>query len=736
MKHCILFILAGMPAFGQGIVIAPTNPAVQAAGAAGDVNNNGTVNLDDLVLFASNWLKQNFLVKNYVFPKDETGYDLWLRYPAIEDEALLSHYKQSVRDIVCQGENETLRAARDELSRGLDAMLKQETAISTALTQSGSIVIGTSQTSSLIAGLGWGIELNQCGPEGYIVRSAAIDGKNVTVVASSGNTGVLYGTFHLLRLVQTHTRLEGLNIVQKPRIQRRILNHWDGLKGTGKAIYSGPPIWKWNELPGKISPRYADYGRANASIGINGTVVNSLGADPVILTAAYIAKVAAIAEALRPYGITVYLSANFAAPMSLGKLATADPLDPAVRQWWTDKADEIWAAIPDFGGFLVKADSEGMPGPWQYGRTHADGANMLAAAVAPHGGIVMWRAFVYGSALDEPDRIKQAYAQFKPLDGQFADNVLLQVKNGPLDFQPREPVMPLYGAMPHTPLMMEFEVRQEYLGASIHLVYLAPMWEEVLKFDTRCGGPGMTVGRIVDGSAEGHTLSGIAGVANIGSDIDWCGHHFLQADWYCFGRQAWDHTLTSEQIAEEWTRQTFGNDPQVVDTTVSMMMGSHEACVNYMTPLGLHVLCGSDHYNPAPQKRMSYHKADVAGLGYDRTMGGSDGVRQYCQPYRSEWNDVQQIPEKYLCWFHHVPWDQPMRSGRTFWNELCYRYRSGAEYVEQMRADWLTLEGKIDAVRWADVLANLDAQVAHSQLWRDTCLQYFQLYSQRPIPAE
>ena len=700
---------------------------------AGDLNADCKVDMDDLLLLETDWLEQNFLLDNYL-DKDESGYDLWLRYPAVENQSLLYDYKQNIQEIIVQNDSDTLTIVQDELKRGLDSMLKQDTALASTIHQDGAVIVGTPETSAFISNLDWISELSRNGPEGYVIRSTLIDGRKATVIASAGKTGALYGAFHFLRLIQMNAGIGALDITEKPLIKLRLLNHWDGLKGTSKAIYSGPPIWKWDELPGTLSPRYIDYARANASIGINGTVVNSLGADPKILTAAYIEKVAALAAVFRPYGIRVYLSANFAAPMLLGGLETSDPLDPYVRQWWVEKADEIYRSIPDFGGFLVKADSEGMPGPAQYGRNHAEGANMLAEALAPHGGIVMWRAFVYGSEHQDPDRVKQAYDQFIPLDGKFNENVFLQVKNGPLDFQPREPVMPIFGAMPNTPLMMEFEIRQEYLGASIHLVYLAPMWEEVLKFDTHAAGQGSTVGRIIDGSLYGSGKSAIAGVANIGSDANWCGHHFAQSDWYCFGRQAWNHTLDSVSIAEEWTRMTFTNEPSAVGTIVAMMTGSHEACVNYMTPLGLHVLCSSDHYNPAPQGRKSYHKADTTGLGYDRTSGGSNAVGQYCEPIRSAWNNLSETPEIYLCWFHHVPWDYRMQSGRTFWEELCYRYKSGAAYVDEMLSNWKSLEWAIDPKRYDDVLKKLDAQKIHSEKWRDACIQYFQSYSQRPIP--
>lgn len=486
--------------------------------------------------------------------------------------------------------------------------------------------------------------------------------------------------------------------------------------------------------------RYVDYARANASLGINGTVLNNVNAKADSLTAPYIAKAAAVADVLRPYGIKVYLSARFSAPIEIGGLKTADPLDPAVRAFWKAKADEIYGAIPDFGGFLVKANSEGQPGPQDYGRSHADGANMLAEAVAPHGGVVMWRAFVYSHEQPE-DRIKQAYSEFVPLDGQFRDNVIVQVKNGPLDFQPREPFHPLFGATPQTPLMMEFQITKEYLGFATHLVYQGPLYEETLRADTWRKGPGTTVAKVVDGSAFGHALTGMAGVANVGSDRNWSGSQFDQANWYAFGRLAWNPERSSRAIAEEWARQTFSNDPAFVRPVVDMMIASRETVVDYMTPLGLHHIMGrSHHYGPGPWvaggeradwTSVYYHRASPQGIGFDRMATGSNAVAQYAP----EAGRALAADEKNLLWFHRAPWDHKVNSGRTLWDELVVRYTDGVRQVSEMRKVWAAMQPYVDAERHAEVAAYLAVQEREAQWWRDACIAYFQQFSKRPLPA-
>jgi alpha-glucuronidase len=524
-------------------------------------------------------------------------------------------------------------------------------------------------------------------------------------------------------------------------MDRRLLNHWDNLDGSIERGYAGTSLWKWNELPARIDPRVEDYGRANASLGINGVVLNNVNANPSILTAEYLQKCAALARALRPYGIRVYLSVNFAAPQIIGGLKTADPLDAGVARWWRDKASEIYGHIPDFGGFLVKANSEGQPGPQDYGRTHAEGANVLADAVAPHGGIVLWRAFVYSADVD-PDRIKRAYLEFVPLDGRFRDNVIVQVKNGPLDFQPREPFSPLFGATPRTPLMAELQITQEYLGHSVHLVYLAPMWKEVLDADTYAAGPGSFVKKVIDGTLHGHRLNGIAGVANTGSDANWTGHDFAQANWYAFGRLAWNSDLGADEIADEWIAMTWGHSAPVRSTIKSLMLESHETYVDYTMPLGLHHLIGGDHYAPMPENpdprradwsAIYYHRADTTGIGFDRTRKGSAAVDQYRSPLREQFNDPTTCPEKFLLWFHRLPWDYRLVSGRTLWDELVRRYHAGAEGARTMVSRWEALRGQVDDERYRAVLAKLQHQAEDAAAWRDKCLKYFQQFSQRSV---
>jgi len=673
----------------------------------------------------------------------ETGYDLWLRYVPVKDAARRAAYQRAAAAVVVQGTSPTAQAVRAELVKGLTGLLGAPVLSRDAVQADGALVAGTPATSPLVAGLGWSKPLAEAGREGFLIRSTRIRGRPATVIASEGEAGMLYGAFHFLRLIQTSQDVARLDVVQRPRIELRMLDHWDNLDGTIERGYAGPSLWKWAELPGRIDPRVEDYARANASLGINGTVLNSVNANPESLSAAYLEKAAALARALRPYGIRVYLSANFAAPKLLGRLATADPLDPAVARWWKDKADEIYRLIPDFGGFLVKANSEGQPGPQDYHRTHADGANVLADAVRPHGGVVMWRAFVYDASVD-PDRVKRAYLEFVPLDGRFRDNVFVQVKNGPLDFQPREPFHPMFGAMPGTPLMAELQITQEYLGQSNHLVYLAPMWKEFLDADTYARGAGTPVARIVDGTVEGHRRTGIAGVANTGSDANWCGHDFAQANWYAFGRLAWDPGLGAETIAEEWIRMTWGSTPDVVATIRGMMLGSRETFVSYTMPLGLHHLIGGNHYAPMPENTdprradwsaTYYHHADASGIGFDRTSHGSNAVGQYRSPLREEWADPLRCPENLLLWFHRLPWDHPLASGGTLWEGLVRHYRRGAREARALGERWASLRGQVDDERFAAVSAKLERQSADAAAWSEKCLRYFQGFSGRPLEA-
>jgi alpha-glucuronidase len=517
-----------------------------------------------------------------------------------------------------------------------------------------------------------------------------------------------------------------------------VLAHWDNIDRSIERGYAGPSLWNWDDLPKSIATRYHDYARACASIGINGAVLNNVGAQAESLTAEYLVKTAALADVFRPYGIRVYLSPVFSAPAQLDGLATSDPRDPAVTEWWKSKVDEIYRLIPDFGGFQVKANSEGQPGPQDYGATHDDGANVLAEALESHGGIVLWRAFVYDMTIDA-DRARCAYKEFVPLDGQFRPNVFVQAKNGPIDFQPREPFHPLFGAMVQTPLALELQITQEYLGQSTHLVYLAGMWREILDSDTYAKGPGSTVARVVDGSLYDHTSSSIVGVANTGSDRNWCGHHFAQANWYAFGRLAWDYSLSAEAIADEWVRMTWSNDPLVLDAIKPMMLGSWEACINYMTPLGLHhMMQEGHHYGPDPAfngaervdwNNVYYHRADTEGLGFDRSSTGSDAVSQYHNPLREQLDDVDTCPEKFLLWFHHVPWDHRLRSGRTLWEELQSRYDTGVAFVEKMRSTWQSLQDRIDPQRHEHVSKRLKEQQENALLWREVCINYFRRFA-------
>lgn len=591
--------------------------------------------------------------------------------------------------------------------------------------------------------------------EGYnIYARPAQQGDNIqyeATITASNPIGLLYGAYELIRLQNTDAYNTGsgnqqnfskaIDETRKPQVGLRILNHWDNLDGSIERGYAGKSIFKWEEIKlgkngkgGSISKNLHDrlitYARANASLGINGSVLNNVNASPKMMTAEYINKVKVIANILRPYGIRVYLSINFASPMALGYTKTADPLNKKVQQWWKKKAKEIYATIPDFGGFLVKANSEGQPGPGDYHRTHADGANMLADAVKPYGGIIMWRSFVYGANHKGEDRVKQAVSEFKGMDGKFRDNVILQSKNGPLDFQPREPYAPIFDNIKQTPQIAELQITQEYLGQSKHLTYLAPMWKEFFGF------------------VNPDRLVGISGVANIGDDANWCGHPFSQANWYAFGRLAWNPSLTAEEIAHEWLVQTYENqDERFTKPVEMMMMTSREACVNYMMPLGLHHIFKFDHhYGPEPDGFIAsyplqwcpvyYHKADAQGIGFDRSSKGTDAVGQYPEPYRSLYDNIETCPEEYLLWFHHVPWTYKMKSGSTLWQELCMKYNMGVAMVEVYRDFWHTSAKqymKGHEQEWQHTDSLLNVQLENAKEWRNTCLKYFQTFSKMKI---
>lgn len=681
----------------------------------------------------------------FFITKGENGYDLWLRYKPVTNKTLLSSYRENITCIMAGGASATMKIVKEELYTGLSGLLQTEIDTNTSIPCNGAIIAGTPHSSLLIRQAGVTASLKDAGEEGFVIISKTINNKQCILISGNTEQGVLYGAFHFLRLLQTAQSIRQLHIVSSPRIRLRMLDHWDNPDRTVERGYAGFSIWNWHTLPSYIDQRYIDYARVNASIGINGVVVTNVNANAIILTPAYLEKVKALADVFRPYGIKVYLTARFSAPIEIGGLKTADPLDENVQQWWKEKAKEIYTYIPDFGGFLVKANSEGQPGPQDYKRTHADGANMLAAAVAPYKGIVIWRAFVY-SHENPVDRHMQAYNDFVPLDGQFSANVMVQVKNGAIDFMPREPFHPLFGAMPKTPLMMEFQVTQEYLGQGTSLVFLAPLFKETLESDTYSKGKGSTVAKITDGSLEKHSLSGMAGVANIGNDINWCGHPFAQANWYALGRLAWDHTISSEQIADEWLRMTFSNDAGFLKSATALMMESRDIIVQYSNPLGLHHIMGTGHhYGPAPwvndQRRpewnpVYYHKADSSGIGFDRTATGSNALSQYQPDARKQWENISSCDEKYLLWFHHVPWNFTVKSGRTLWEELCYQYYKGAERAGKMQDTWKGLQPYVDKQRFNQVSMLLQIQQEEATWWRDACLLYFQTINKMPIPAQ
>lgn len=674
----------------------------------------------------------------------ESGYRLWLRYDKVKDPSLLEHYQGMVKQLVFPGKSAVLNSARAELQLGIKGLLGQELNAAASPTASGALIVGTPASAKVIASLPLASSLKKLGEEGFLIQSVLVKGKRATVIAANSDVGVLYGVFNYLQLMQTAKPLNNLNITSVPKIQLRMLNHWDNLDRSVERGYAGLSLWDWKTLPDVSTPRYRDYARANASLGINGTALTNVNANAKILTKEYLLKAAALADVFRSYGIKVYLTARFSAPIEIGGLKTADPLDPAVQQWWKDKTTEVYKYIPDFGGFLVKANSEGQPGPQNYGRNHADGANMLADAVAPHGGIVMWRAFVYDNKVPE-DRAKQAYSEFRPLDGTFRKNVIVQVKNGPIDFQPREPFSPLFGAMPKTPQMMEFQITMEYLGQSTHLTYLGTYFKEVLDADTYAKGKGSTVARIVDGSLHKHTISAMAGVANIGLDSNWCGNIFNQANWYVYGRLAWDHDLKADEIAEEWLKMTFTNDTAFVSPVKEVMMASRENVVNYMTPLGLHhIMSEGTHYGPGPWVNGAerpdwnstyYHRADSAGVGFDRTSKGTNAVAQYFPPVRDMFEHVEKTPEEYLLWFHHLPWTYKLKSGNTLWNEMVDRYYFGVSAVQLTKHTWAALEGHVDPQRFQATTALLNRQEQEAKWYRDGCVLYFQTFSKLPIPS-
>jgi alpha-glucuronidase len=689
---------------------------------------------------------------------DEDGYRLWLRYPPIADPDRLAQARAVCASIYMPAPTPTLTAARDELARGLRGLLGEDARFCDDAADA-TLIVGTPagalglrnddiDAGSPLFALSW------MAPGGLVVDSVTVGARRARVIVATEEVAVLYGVFHFLRHLQTEKPLDAFKGRPGPRFGLRMLDHWDNLDGSIERGYAGRSIWRWDELPEIVSPRYRDYARANASIGINAVALNNVNASAQILTAAYLRKVAAIADVFRPWGIRVFLSARFSAPIEIGGLATADPLDAGVADWWRAKADEIFALIPDFGGFLVKANSEGQPGPQDYGRTHADGANVLADALAGRrNAVVIWRAFVYKADVAE-DRAKQAYSELAPLDGLFRPNVRLQIKNGPIDFQPREPFHPLFAAITTSTSMLELQITQEYLGQGTHLAYLAPLFKEVLDADTFALGPGWPVARLADGSlgadSRGTLFGGIAAVANVGDDRNWCGHPFAQANWYAFGRLAWDDSLSADEIADEWLRMTFAPnvDERFVAPVKEMMLSSREAVVDYMTPLGLHhIMAEGHHHGPGPWvdakdagradwTSVYYHRADADGIGFDRTATGSDAVSLYRSPLREQFADPATCPESLLLWFHHLSWDHRVpSSGRTLWDELCHRYDRGVDAVRRMQAIWDAVAPFVDGARHGHVRRLLAIQEREARWWRNACLLHFQTFSRRPLPA-
>jgi alpha-glucuronidase len=673
--------------------------------------------------------------------KAEDGYRLWLRYRPL-DADLQDVYAPFLNGIHVPQQTATMKAAIGELKRAAEDLtgLSPGMCSLSEVEHYGGIIAGTWEERAVRKEFTKN-ERAQASNQGFLIKSNG----NRICIGGKTDKGVLYGVFHLLRLIQTGQCINNLNVVENPAYDLRILNHWDNPDRSVERGYAGLSLWEWEQLPDSVSTRYHDYARACASLGINATVLNNVNADACFLTPGYLRKIAVLADVFRPYNLKVFLSVNFSSPEILGGLPTSDPLDPEVNRWWKEKVREIYKYIPDFGGFLVKANSEGRSGPLDFDRTHADGANMLARAVEPYGGLVMWRAFVYSPGSD--DRAKQAYEEFMPLDGTFLPNVLIQVKNGPVDFQPREPFNPLFGAMRKTPLMIEFQITQEYLGWSKQVAYLAPLYKEVLSADTYALGLGTTVAKATDGSLFAHPVSAIAGVANTGTDRNWTGHHLAQANWYAFGRLAWDHELTSEEILREWVAMTFTADKRFMEPLESIMMGSREAIVNYMMPLGLHHLFYTGHhYGPEPWANDPfsrpdwqppyYHKADAQGLGFDRSRTGSNAASQYFEPLAGQYDNMLTCPENLLLWFHHVPWDHRLKNGNTLWEELCRLYTMGVDQARGFQRTWDSLEPYVDPGRFLDIQRRLKIQARDAQWWRDACLLYFQTFSRQPIPLE
>ncbi|MEV6129019.1 alpha-glucuronidase family glycosyl hydrolase [Streptomyces violaceusniger] len=658
----------------------------------------------------------------------EDGYDLWLRYRRVEDPGQLGRYRAELGTLVWQGDGPLQRSAVEELVRGLTGLLGTRVAPRTSAPLHAALVVGTPTSSPLIRELVPAADLAELGDEGYVVRRVTRRGRDFTVVAAHADRGVLYGAFHLLRLVQTRRPLEHVDLTERPAAPLRMADHWDNDDGSIERGYAGRSFFDWEKLP-QLDTRYTDYARVLASLGINGAVINNVNTPADYLAEPFLTKLAALAGVLRRYGVALYVTANFAAPIDLGGLNTADPFDPGVRGWWTKKAEEIYGKIEDFGGFLVKANSEGRPGPLDYGRTHADGANLLAGALRPYGGIVMWRAFVHDT--DEKwDR--QAYADFTPLDGKFADNAVVQIKNGPIDFQVREPAHPLFGSLPHTNSMIELQVTQEYTGHATHLCYLVPQWREVLDFDTLKAGEGSTVARVVTGRVHSYTHFGFAGVMNFGDARNWTGSHLAAANTHGYGRLAWNPDLSAQDLAAEWTRMTFGNDPHVIETVSALLLDSWRTYEDYTSPLGTGYLTHppdasvTGHFDPSPTTTTQFHKSDRTGIGYDRTAATGNGYTElYAPATRDIYESLENCPEELLLFLHHVPYTHRLDSGTTVIQHIYDTHFSGAARVADMRTDWEGLRRRVDHRRFGDVHRLFGEQITEAAKWRDTLVAYW-----------
>ena len=670
----------------------------------------------------------------------ENGYEFWLRYKRITDEKVLNDYKDLCKEIVVVTDNHlVLNSAEKELVRGISEMLGVRLAVTGELKVPGSLIIGT-YGSKLVRDLLPLDTLKPKTPDGYRIVSLVVNEKPLTIITGRTDRAVLYGVFNFLRLMQTDKPISRLNLSDDPENLLRMVDHWDNPSGSIERGYAGKSIFHWNKLP-ELETRYYDYARMLASIGINGCVLNNVNTAKnnltgwKLITREYLVKLKALADVFRAYGIKVFLSVNFSSPVLIDDLKTADPLEESVKQWWKEKVAEIYSLIPDFGGFLIKADSEGEPGPFSYGRTPAEGANMIAGTLKPYGGLLIWRAFVYKH--NGSDRATQAYKIFKPFDGKFAQNVVIQIKNGPIDFQVREPVSPLFGAMPHTNQMLELQITQEYTGQSTHLCYLVPEWKEILSFDTHSDGKGSTVSKIISGEMTGQRYSGISGVSNIGSDSNWTGLLLAQSNTYGYGRLAWDPDLSSKEITYEWVKMTFGEDPEVVKTISEILLSSWKTYENYTSPLGVGIMCNGSgkysHFLPAPEKRVASSKADEEGVGYDRTYStGSGFVNQYFPPVREMYENIKTCPEELLLFFHHIPYTYRLSSGETVIQHIYDTHFEGVEQVKQMKEEWETLKGKIDKERFQEVLAKFDDQIKQACIWRDAINNFFYKLSNIP----